>query len=44
MKLVKKDGDDAGNASTLDKSQTTKKEYIKMGIFAVDCYNFLEMR
>ena len=44
MKLVKKDGDDAGNASTLDKSNTMKKELIKLGFFAVDQYTRVEMR
>ena len=31
MKLVKKDDDDAGNVSTLDKSNTIKKEHVKLG-------------
>ena len=44
MKLVKKDCDDAGNASALDKSNTMKKDHIELGIFAVDWYTRVEMR
>ena len=44
MELVKKDGDDAGNASTLDNSNTIKKENIKLGIYVADWYTHLEIR
>ena len=44
MKLVKKDGDDAESASTLDKSNTVKKVHFELGIYVVDWYTRVEMR